>query len=44
MRPKDIIQHLNKFPKKKEAVLLALGVGVNKTTQKITKGKKKASD
>ncbi len=44
MRPKDIIQHLNKFPKKKEAVLVALGVSVAKPVSNNSKGKKKASD
>ena len=40
MRVRDIVQHLNKFPKKKALVLEALGVGVSKPQPKPKKGKK----
>jgi len=44
MRPRDIVQHLNKFPKKKVAVLEALGVSVSKPKPKSKKGNKKEED
>lgn len=40
MRVKDIVQHLKKFPKKKEAVIEALGVGASKPQAKAKKKEK----